>query len=158
MCHNFGDGRVHIAFYRQPIELDFAKVLVHESVHGYLHRHRSHPHVPSWANEGLAEVISSQLVRRPGYEQQARSDARSHLQQSGGLNRRFFEERIEPWGYPIAETLCEFMISQNKKGYVEFINGMKDGLSWEESLQTRYGTTLDRLIPAYTSWLGIRSQ
>src|SRR5439155_16729633 len=54
MCHAFGNGDVHIAFYRQPNDLDFAHVLVHESTHGFLHRYRSPVDIPSWANEGLA--------------------------------------------------------------------------------------------------------
>jgi len=51
MCHERSDGFVHIAFYRQPKDLDFAHVLVHESVHGFIHRYRGPVHVPSWAND-----------------------------------------------------------------------------------------------------------
>ncbi len=65
MTNAYGDGIVHIAFYRQDNELNFAHVLVHESVHGFIHRYRSPVHITSWVNEGLAETIASDLVPDP---------------------------------------------------------------------------------------------
>jgi hypothetical protein len=41
------------------------------------------------------------------------------------------------------------MIRQNKRGYVEFINGIKDGMTWEDALRDKYGVTLDQLVNAY---------
>src|SRR5678816_1538790 len=80
MCHQYGNGDVHIAFYRQPNDLDFANVLVHESIHGFLHRYRSPVDVPSWANEGLAEAIAADMVNRKGLTQAATAEARNELQ------------------------------------------------------------------------------
>src|SRR5439155_26581439 len=76
MCHCFGDGKVHIAFYRQPNGLSCAHVLVPESVHGFVHRYRGAATVPSWANEGLAEVIADELVPQPGRARARESLAR----------------------------------------------------------------------------------
>lgn len=156
MCHCFGDGKVHIAFYKQADELAFAHVLVHESVHGFLHRFRAPPNVPSWANEGLAEVIASELVPRPGRSTESESRARSGLQLRGGLSGMLDGRHIEAWQYPVAETLCAFMIRQSKPRYVDFIVGIKEGLTWEQSLEQRYGTRRDRLVRAYGESLGIK--
>ena len=48
------------------------------------------------------------------------------------------------------------MIQQNKKGYVAFINGIKDGLSWDESLRTHYGVTPEQLVNAYGNSMGVK--
>jgi hypothetical protein len=149
MCHCFGNGIVHIAFYRQPNELDFAHVLVHESVHGFLHRYRSPVPIPSWINEGLAETIASQMVLQRGAQQSGDADARADLQKRKNMDDFFTSDHIVAWQYPVARTLTEFMIRQNKRGYVEFINGIKDGMTWEDALQDKYGVTLDQLVNAY---------
>jgi hypothetical protein len=161
MCHCYGDGKVHIAFYRQADQLTFAHVLVHESVHGFVHRFRSPATVPSWTNEGLAEVIATELVPRPGRPKERELTARQSLQMRGNLNGglgNLFEARhIEGWQYPVAETLCAFMIQQSKARYVDFIMGIKDGLTWEQSLEQRYKAPRDRLVAAYRQSLGLKN-
>ena len=157
MCHTYGSGVVHIAFYRQPNDFDFAHVLVHESVHGFLHRYRSPERIPSWANEGLAETIASELVPERGRREMVKTSAREQIQQHGNSRGNFFQaQHIEGWQYPVAETMCSFMITANRKNYVDFITGIKDGLTWEQSLQQRYKAPLDRLVAVYGSWLGVR--
>jgi hypothetical protein len=155
MCHTYGNGDVHIAFYRQANELDFAHVLVHESVHGFLHRYRSPVSIPSWINEGLAEVIASELVPRPSMTQAGTAQARQDLQTRRDLEKMFEEEHIVAWQYSVARTLSEFMISQNRKGYVEFANAIKDGMTWEDALTQKYGVSLEQLVRAYGNFMGV---
>ncbi len=155
MCHTFGSGDVHIAFYRQANDLDFAHVLVHESVHGFVHRYRSPVNIPSWANEGLAEAISTDMIPQPGMAQSGSADARNDLQTRKTLDKFFTTDHIVAWQYPVARTLTEFMIHQSKKGYVDFINGIKDGMAWDESLKTKYGVTPDQLVIAYGNSMGV---
>jgi hypothetical protein len=134
-------------------------VLVHESVHGFLHRFRTPVNVPSWANEGLAEVIATELVEapfRPGHMKARENLSRQLLQQRGTLGGLFEADHIVAWQYPVAETLCAFMIRQNKRGYVDFIIGIKEGLSWEESLAQRYKAPKAKLVPAYGASLGLK--
>ncbi len=158
MCHAFGDGIVHIAFYRQANQLEFAHVLVHESVHGFLHRYRSAANIPSWANEGLAEVIADELVPQTQRTPQAIPQFATRLIERHGwrLGRFFDTDHIEGWQYPVAESLTTFMIRQSKKNYVDFINGIKDGLPWEQSLEKRYNAPRDRLVGAYAKSMGIQ--
>jgi hypothetical protein len=157
MCHCFGDGIVLIAFYRQQDELTFAHVLVHESVHGFIHRFRTPATVPSWANEGLAEVIAAELVPRNGRAKQREAAARESLRNRPQLGGMVEQKHIEAWQYPVAETLCAFMIQQNKSNYVDFITGIKDGLTWEQSLEQRYKAPKDRLVAAYRQSLGLKN-
>lgn len=158
MCHSRSDGQVVIAFYRQPDEMDFATILVHESVHGFLHRYRSPVHIVSWANEGLADVIAYELVPKSRQMPIKQRNAKSAMIERGGLGKDFFiADQIEPWQYGVASGLTTYMIKQHKKGYVAFINGIKDGVSWKESLATNYGVALKRLVHFYGKSIGIKS-
>jgi len=155
MCHQYGNGDVHIAFYRNPNDLDFAHVLVHESIHGFLHRYRSPVDVPSWANEGLAEAIAADLVSRKGLTQAGTAEAHNELQTRKSLENMFESEAIVAWQYPVARTLTEFMIRTSRQGYVDFINAIKDGTKWDEALKTKYGVTPEQLVNAYGNSMGV---
>ena len=157
MCHSFSNGDVKIAFYRQHDELEFAHVLVHESVHGFIHRYRTPVAIPSWANEGLAETIATDLVPQRGRRETVKSNAREGLQAHQSRMGDFFTaDHIVGWQYPVAEMLCTFMIQAGKKNYVDFIKGIKDGLTWEESLEQKYKAPRDRLAVVYGQWLGVK--
>jgi hypothetical protein len=157
LCHNFGNGDVHIAFYRQPNDLDFEAVLVHESVHGFLHRYRKPPTIPTWANEGLAETVASQFVSQRGKRQELRQYAISQLRERGSLGDNFFKgDRLEGWQYPVAQMVTELLIKDNKKNYVAFIDAIKDGAKWEDALQQKVGATPEQLTVALGETLRIR--
>lgn len=158
MCWYNSNGRVVIAFYRQPDDMDFANILVHESVHGFLHRHRSPVHVVSWANEGLADLIAHELVPKCDWTPRKQRYAVTRMKRDRNMGGDFFTaDHIHFWQYGIASHLTQFMIKQNKKRYVAFINGIKDGQPWEQSLEKNYGTTLSRLVEFYGRSIGIRS-
>ena len=90
MSHGFGDGMVHIAFFRQKEELDFLHLLVHESVHGFVHRYKTPARVPSWANEGLAEWISNQFVA----EQEKRLFGQTRREKKSRYNAQYLPQGI----------------------------------------------------------------
>lgn len=155
-CYNFGDGTVHITLH-SPQGANIAGTLVHESVHGFLHRYRTPVSLPSWVNEGLAEVIESELVASGSDPTYRKAAARDEIESNGGLDGDFFlAAHIRSEHYTVARTMCEMMIRENKKGYVAFINGIKDGLEWEESLKQKYGVDKDRLVNYYYDWLGVQ--
>ena len=82
--------------------------------------------------------------------------AKNALQQFGGMGGMLDAGHISGWQYPVAETLCAFMIRQSKRNYVDFIVGIKQGLSWEESLKQRYKAPRDRLVRAYGESLNLK--
>ena len=154
-CHQRGDGSVYITFYRSAAPDVFARLLVHESTHGFLFRYRSRKRIPSWANEGLAQVMEFELVPAAGLLQAEQAAARVELRKPTALKDFFASEQIDPPQYPIAQTLTEFMIRRNKQGYVAFINGIKDGLRSDEALKEKYGLSADELIAAYGQSMGV---
>lgn len=155
MCHTFGNGMVHIAFYRQPDEVLFAHVLVHESVHGFIHRYKTPHNVPVWVNEGLAEWIATQLVPRREKPQDIHAFVKVILRQNGGTGRLLEAQGLRGWQYPVAEMLTTFMIERNRKGYVAFVKAMKDGMPWQEALATHYKSTPEKLIHDFGRAIGV---
>ena len=158
MCHSYSTGYDHIAFFRQSDDLEFAHVLVHESVHGFVHRYKSHVNIPSWANEGLAEVIAYELVPQKGKQNEYKGMAVDYMRQRGVGDDFFDATHIAAWQYPVAQYMTSFMISANKKGYVAFINGVKDGQTIDDSLAKNYGAPRERVTAAYLESMGIKQQ
>ena len=158
MCHCFGDGTVHIAFHRPRDQWVFAHVLVHESVHGFLHRYRSPAVVPSWINEGLAESIAQELAPKSHQVELKELAAKRLLHSVRRIDPvNFFEARHIPGdSYGIASGLTKYMLKQDKKRYAAFINGIKEGLDWRESLAEKYGVELERLVHFYGRSINIR--
>jgi len=155
MCHSFGTGIVKIAFYRQEEDLAFAHVLVHESVHGFIHRYRTPVPVPSWANEGLAEMVATDLVPQPGRFEHVRASARQMVSLHGGVADFFVLKHIDFWQYPVAEMMCTFMVKENRKNYVEFIKGIKDGMDVKDCFKEKFRVGREQTVRAFERWLGL---
>jgi len=162
MCHNFPNGEVHIAFYRQPDEKAFTHVLVHESVHGFLHRFRTPASVPSWINEGLAETVAMELVPRhfspdddlAATKAAAKTGVESHGTSLGGM---FDAKPIDDWQYPVAQSITEFLIRRNRRGYVSFIVAIKDGMSWPDALSEKLKADRAALVKGFgDDWLKVK--
>lgn len=51
--------------------------------------------------------------------------------------------------YGIVRTLTQYMIRTDRKRYVDFINGVKDGMKWQDGLRKNYGVPLDTLVDAH---------
>lgn len=157
MTHCFGDGLVHMAFYRYPSDSQFNHLLAHETVHGFLHRYRSPVYVVSWVNEGLADSLASELVPNKRRNKMTRGLVRAGLDQHGCALGDFFTARqIDGWQYPIAETLCGWMIHHNSHGYLDFINGIKDGQTWEISLKRNFAMTSEQLSSDYGKTMEVK--
>ncbi|MBB6431649.1 hypothetical protein [Algisphaera agarilytica] len=162
LCLSYGTGKSEVALFKQRRDLDFARVLVHEAVHMFNHRYRSYPFLPSWINEGLAEYVSSELVDKGGFGESSLARnidyGLSLMRQNKSLggNAFFYASHIEGHHYPMANLLTGFMIKQNGKRYQAFINGIKDGKSWEEALEDDYGVELEPLIEAFGRSVKIR--
>ncbi len=47
------------------------------------------------------------------------------------------------------------MIHQSSKGYVDFINGLKDGMKWDASKSDKYGVSPEQLVNSYGNSMGV---
>jgi len=159
LCHFDGRRNVCIAVH-QGTDVDyFGVVLVHETSHGFIHCYKTPVRVPSWVNEGMAEVIASLMV--PTSKGVARKEKQflKALQSvpAPRLGEEFFvvDKNIPFNRYGGASSMTRFLLQSNERSYVRFINLLKEGVPWEEALDKTYHATKEQLVASYGRWLGI---
>ncbi len=150
LCSYFTDGRCMIsAEFSADDELWTLHVLVHENVHGFLHRYRSRVHIPNWINEGLAEYIAHQLVGHQEVMNRRTAIARMHIEQGTPIDPMFNARNIEGWQYGLAFALTDFMVQGNRAAYIDFIHAIKNGTDWPQAMQQTFGFNHQQLLNAY---------
>ena len=156
LCHQDSRGKVIVGCYRGANPAYFASLLVHETAHGYVHRYRSPARVPSWLNEGIADWIAGVAVPSSRTVLRRQKTAADHLRQQGSFHGRFFDSpKIGPMQYGAASTCVDLLIRNSPEGFRVFIDGIKEGLPWEHSLQRAYGLTTADLAVTYGRTIGI---
>jgi hypothetical protein len=156
VAHQGGAGTVIIACHRGDDPVFFATTLVHETAHGFLHRYKSPRVIPSWLNEGAAEWIAAAVVTAGTSVPQRQQRAIAQVHETGTLGGDFFTvENIHDWQYGIASSLTDFLLRTDPKRYRRLIEGIKDGLSWQDSLQRSYGLTPEQLTQRYGASIGV---
>ena len=55
----------------------------------------------------------------------------------------------------MASNLNRFLLQSNRQSYVRFIEGLKEGMKWEEALRDAYGSTPDELLAHYGRWINV---
>lgn len=155
LCHQASNGRVVIACFRGDNPNDFGQMLVHETSHGFIFRYRTLARMPSWVNEGMADWIGQALVPASTSTQRGEAMALQVVRQSGSLQGLFDAAPIEAIQYGMASNLSNFLITTDKKKYAEFINGMKEGKTWQESLKDAYRATPEQLLATYGRTIGV---
>ena len=159
LCHQRSDGRVIMACHRGDDTSAFGHMLVHETSHGFNHRWVSSARLPNWLNEGIAEWVGTQVV--PACRQVPLKEARALdlLRARRRIGDNFFDAdpgfHIEPDQYGIASSLVRFMVARDRRKFAAFVQGIKEGLSVEESLAESYRASLADLVRAYGKAIGI---
>jgi hypothetical protein len=159
LCHQRSDGRVVMACHRGDDASAFAHMLVHETSHGFNHRWLSPARLPNWLNEGIAEWVGTQVV--PACRQVPLKEAKGveFMKASGSVGPGFFDDgpdaHINPLQYGIASGLVKFMVARDRKQFAAFVQGVKEGLSVEQSLKNSFRASLDDLVKAYGKAVGV---
>ena len=158
ICHTMGP-LVRIAFYRQPVDLTFAAVLVHETSHGFLHRYRSPRRVAQWVNEGLAEWIAynDQVVNngsKSAMKRNREAVAYAALSQTGSLGGMLSQWR-GGWQYGVAVKYTEFLIKYKPKQWLAYLNAMKDGEDHGKAFEKAFGMSAEKMTDVFGKWMKI---
>jgi len=156
LCHQSSDGRVIMACH-QGRNLDaFAHMLVHETSHGFNHRWMSPQRLPNWLNEGLAEWVGTQVVPRSRQVPAKEAQARAFMHETGSLGPGFLTaDNIQPVQYGIASQLVKFLVARDRRKFAEFVRGIKEGMTAEESLQAAFKGSIDDLVAAFGGAIGV---
>jgi hypothetical protein len=157
LCHGAYDGKVVISCFKGEDDVFFAKLLVHETSHGFIHRWMSSVHIPSWVNEGVADWVAATVVAKDKSVPQRQKTAVDRIQQTGSLGGNFFDESrsIEAWHYGVASSLVELQLRIGPTKYRQFLTLIKEGVSSDESLKQAYGMSKEDLIKKYGALAGV---
>jgi hypothetical protein len=171
LAHNNREKKVIISCYAGKDPEYFAIVLVHETAHGFSWCYRSAESLPNWLNEGASEWIAHRVVA--GDQSISRKIKRAVAQMSTthSLGGDFFTARhISSWQYGAAASITNFLLeyepaapkgisasrARPKVGrYRKLIDGIKDGLPWEDALRESFDMTPEQLAAAYGKSIGI---
>lgn len=156
LCHSHSDGKVIVSCYRGNDPNFFGAVLVHETAHGYIHRYKSTVHIPTWINEGIADWIAMMVVPRSKEVRFRQTEAAARLRQTHTFGGQFFNnDRLDGWQYGAASAIIQLMLKANPEQFKLFFNGIKEGLTWQDSLQRAYGISVEQLSQSYGQSIGI---
>jgi hypothetical protein len=159
LCHYDHNRNVCITCYTGDNPEYFAVLLVHETSHGFLYCYQTNIQVPSWVNEGMAEVIASKMVPTSGAVQRKEKRFFESMQSipQPRLGESFFvvDQNIPADRYGGASSMTRFLIQTDQEKYVKFIKLMKEGMEWEEALLASYNANRDQLVSAYGRWIGL---
>jgi hypothetical protein len=155
LCHTFENGRVVVSINRGDNPAFFGSVLVHETSHGYMHRYKSNRVVPRWLNEGIADWIAGVTVPESTVVRERQQEAAERLRNTGNLEGLFNGGMPEAWQYGVGSTIVDLLISRDKDAFRLFFDGIKEGLSWEDSLERAYGASKEDLLTLYANAIGV---
>ena len=148
-CAYSGRGYVYIVVNRCRSRTRFYEVLVHEATHGFLARYKTNRHVPTWANEGLAEYMAATLV--PGaWAGRKYVDATKAAVRGGQDVAHIFKGvRLNAFDYGVAQSLVRYLIKRDRKAFIKFIDVIKEGKTDEQALKSAFALSHQELLDAW---------
>lgn len=155
LCHMKGTGEVAISCYRGNDPANFGQMLVHETSHGFIHRYKTKVKLPNWVDEGMADLVGAEMVPASTTVKNRELKAIQQVVQQGSFAGMLSAKRIESQHYGMASNLNRFLLQSNRDHYVQFIEALKEGQTWEEALQSAYKSTPEQLLTAYARWINV---
>ncbi len=154
-CHPQGP-RVFVNFYRQKVDERFAAILVHETVHGFMHRYRTPLRLPTWANEGFADYLADTLFRNSPIGAIRRSFGLDYVRRGRVVDPYLDMDYGDPeWpgpdsiGYSLGYMLVDLMIRDRPEAFRAWVDAIKDGKPWEQALEEDFGVTREKLVESF---------
>lgn len=130
----------------------FYEVLIHESTHAFLGRYLTNRPIPRWANEGLAEYMAARLVKGAQAEQKFRAATRLAVARRVDISPIFRGMGLHWFDYGIAQSVVRFCADHDRKGFIRFLQLMKEGKSEAEALKEGMKMTHAELARQWQVW------
>lgn len=152
LSHREGDRR------RSELEL------LRHFVFGLMHRHESPRRLPAWANEGLAEWLTHEVVgeaswlmkerRRMAYDLIRGDEPLPPIFRVGYGDERW--DAAQPIIAPLGALLVEYMATQQPNGFPLWVQAVKQGEDWDAALKRYFGLTPAQLGQRYLQHYRVR--
>lgn len=158
LCHPVGP-KVFVDFFRQPDDLQFAALLVHETVHGFMHRYKTPRRLPTWANEGFADYVASVSFRNSPVDRKLRRQGVRFVREGNEVDRVLemsYQDQSWPGpdavGYSVSYLMVKLMIQDRPRNFGKWVNAIKDGEQWEDAMEDVFGVDRARLVDRFTRY------
>ncbi len=150
LCHQVGP-QVFVNIFWTDDQDRFDSTLLHETVHGIVHRYHSAARLPDWANEGLSEYIAAVSFKSSPVDKERRPQALEFIRGGGNVAnvmRLTYENGSWPGpnaiGYAVGYVIVELMIRQQPDRFGAWLRAIKGGKQWERALVEDFGYTVDQ--------------
>ena len=94
-------------------------------------------------------------VTRSNAVRERQTAAVSRIGLTRTLGGFFKREHIEAWQYGLASSMIGVLATRDNDRFRRFFNDIKNGYSWQESLQRHYGMNPEELAGVYGREVGI---
>ena len=138
--------------------------LLRHFVFGLMHRHESPRRLPAWANEGLAEWLTHEVVgegswlmkerRRMAYDLIRGDQPLPPVFTIGYGDERW--DAAQPIVAPLGALLVEYLVTQQPNGFPLWVQAVKRGESWDAALKPYFGLTPTQLGQRYLRHYRVR--
>jgi hypothetical protein len=135
----------------------FVSVLIHDTARSYMFRYRSNVYLPAWVSEGIAEWVTASVLPNNRFSRGRQEKAAETARSIGSLDGFFDVKNLKSWQYGVAASVADILIKTDAQAYRALIQGIKEGQTWEESLQDSYGLSSADLIQLYANQIGVPS-
>lgn len=150
LCHQVGP-QVYVNIFWTDDQDRFDSTLLHETVHGIVHRYHSPARLPDWANEGLSEYIAAVSFKTSPVDKERRPQALDFIRGGGNVAEVMrYNYRDGSWpgpnaiGYAVGYVIVELMIRQQPDRFGAWLRAIKGGKHWEAALIEDFGYTVDQ--------------
>lgn len=161
ICHVRGP-KVTISVYRGTDEQEFASTLVHETLHGLMHRYATPVRLPEWANEGFAEWVARECVPGSRVDAVRRPPGLRFLRQGGDPAQVLSMDSSDgSWpgpdavGYSVGYLLVDLMIADRPSRFGAWAKAVKGGKPWRQALAEDFGVDAGQLAASASRWFRV---
>ncbi len=156
LSHMTSDGLVLISCFYGNDANYFAHLLVHETTHGFMHRYRTYRALPNWLDEGIAEWLGMNVVKKNHGIKLKQDQAKARMRRDNNLGGNFFTvDHIHGEQYGMAVLIADYLIKKDRSAFRELIDSIKAGVDWREALKNTYGLTTDELTQQFGKSIGL---
>ncbi len=150
LCHMMKE-KVFVNSWRCSDGSLFLSVLIHETVHGIMHRYSTPARLPAWADEGFSDWVAARF--QPGPVERARRAQAMQFIRSGGniVTVLDMNYRDGSWpgpnalGYAVGYAIVDVMMRHAPLTFEAWLRKVKGGTPWEQALQDACGLTKQQL-------------
>lgn len=158
LCHQMGPMVFVNMFWSRDQDM-FDSTLIHETVHGIMHRYYSAQRLPAWADEGLSEYIAAVSFPTSPVEKGRMPQALSYIRAGRSVSdvmRLNYGDGTWPGpdaiGYAVGYASVKLMVRQQPEAFGRWIRAVKGGKPWEQAMREDFGHPVEKFAPTIEQW------